>query len=60
MVFFLHLTSLQLPTLSKTPEPDVMFVFVGKGGLAQIKRADRPVFVTPEINQLIQNFESFD
>ena len=60
MIFLLHLTSLHFPTVSKTPELGIIVVFVGKGGLAQIKKADHTVFVTPKINQLTQNFESFD
>lgn len=30
-------------------------MFVGKGGLQKIKKADYTMFVKPKINQLIQN-----
>lgn len=30
-------------------------MFVGKGGLEKIKKADHTMFVKPKINQLIQN-----
>lgn len=51
------LTSLHFPSLSKTQKLGIIFAFVGKGGLEQIKKADHTVFVIPQINQPLQPFD---